>query len=48
MEKTNSSFSLLLILLDLIVGKEGRVQLAGEVLPLEDHVGPDDISTHGQ
>ena len=48
MEKISSSFSLLLILLDLIVGKEGWVQLAGEVLPLEDHVGSDDISTHGQ
>ena len=30
----------------LVVGQEGRVQLAGEVLPLEDHVGADDVTAH--
>ena len=43
-----NSLFLLLILFDLIVRQEGRVQLAGEVLPLEDHVWPDDISAHGK
>ena len=32
----------------LVVGQEGGVQLAGEVLPLQDHVGSDDVSAHGE
>ena len=30
----------------LVVGQEGGVQLAREVLPLQDHVGSDDVPTH--
>ena len=30
----------------LVVGQEVRVQLAGQVLPLEDHVGSDDVPAH--
>ena len=30
----------------LVVGQEGGVQLARQVLPLQDHVGSDDVSTH--
>ena len=32
----------------LVVGQEGGVQLAGHVLPLQDHVGPDYVAAHGE
>ena len=31
----------------LVVGQEGGVQLASQVLPLQDHVGLDDVPTGG-